>query len=279
MNLFDTIQKMDPIARVAAFRAICNSSLARAIGSARQAIRERERTERQDEAEVGVLSQDQRNAHDENARVGDEVKKLMGFETTDSPELMCSRWMAIWDTCNNDLKTLDVLKWQQPMTVKEMLRLMLSDTTNVPKHIVEALVKATGLSEASIREIAEIQAKNDRANLERVIPEIIQMIESAGDNGYDDSIETIGPVNHYRLYVKTVEGLMKARDRAIARIAASRSLKQLGDIPLVDDAIEIARRDCELFEDHYREEIGEAIERGVNIQTLEDLDSTNRLRL
>lgn len=279
MNLFDTINEMDPIAKVAAFRSICNSSLARAIGAARQAIRERERTERQDEAETGVSSSDQRTGHDEDARVGDEVKKVMGFETVESPELMVSRWMAVWDTAAVELKTLDVSKWQQPMTVKEMLRLMLSDTTNVPKHIVEALVKATGLTEKVIREIAEVQARNDRANLERVIPEIIQMIESVGDNGYDDSVENIGVVNQYRLYVKVVEGLMKARDKAIARIASSRSLKQLGDIPLVDDAIEIARKHCEAFEDEYREEIGEAIERGMNIQTLEDLDSANRLRL
>lgn len=281
MNLFDTIHSMDPIAQVAALRAVCNSTLARAIGSARQSIRDREATERKDEAETGTLSADQRTAEDENARVDIEgvVAKAMGFDVKENPLLACSRWMAVYDTAMVELNTRAISKWQRPMTPVEMLRLMAGNSQGISPKIVAEIARVAKISEKKVLELLEVKERNDRDNLIKATPEILSILTSAEGHGYDDSIENINVVDQYRLYVKVVGGLTKALDKAVSFIASSRSLRNLGDLALIEDAIEIARRDTVSFENKHRWEIGEAIEAGVIVMTLDDLEPENRLRV
>jgi len=281
MNLFDTIHSMDPIAQVAALRAVCNSTLARAVGAARQCIRDREATERQDEAETGTLSADQRTEREENARVDLEetVAKVMGFDIKDDPMLVCSRWMAVYDTAMVELNTKAISKWQRPMTPVEMLRLMTGNTQGISPRIVTDIARVAKISEQKVLELLEVKERNDRDALIKATPEILDILKSVGEHGYDDSIEALDVVDQYRLYVKVVAGLQKALDKAVSFIASSRSLRQLGDLALIEDAIKLARDATERFEDEHCIEIGEAIESGRNVQTLEDLDAESRLRV
>lgn len=279
MNVFDTIKMMNVVAQVPAFRAVCNSCLARAIGAARQYIRDREATERKDEAEVGKLDVDQRHGHDEDERIGDEVNKLMGFDEKEDPLLVCSKWMAVYDTALVELNTRALSKWQHAMKPEELLRLMAGQAQGISPKIVAEIARVAKISEKKVLELMEVKERNDREALLKATPEILQILKSVGENGYDDSVENIDVVDQYRLYVKVVAGLQKALDKAVSFIASSRSLRNLGDLALLEDSIEQARKATSDFEDKYRIEIGEAIESGRNIMTLEDLDNENRLRL
>lgn len=279
MNVFDTIEMMNVVAQVPAFRAVCNSCLARAIGAARQYIRDREATERKDEAEVGKLDMDQRHGHDEDERIGDEVNKLMGFDEKEDPLLVCSKWMAVYDTALVELNTRALSKWQHAMKPEELLRLMAGQAQGISPKIVAEIARVAKISEKKVLELMEVKERNDREALLKATPEILQILKSVGENGYDDSVENIDVVDQYRLYVKVVAGLQKALDKAVSFIASSRSLRNLGDLALLEDSIEQARKATSDFEDKYRIEIGEAIESGRNIMTLEDLDNENRLRL
>lgn len=279
MNVFDTIEMMNVVAQVPAFRAVCNSCLARAIGAARQYVRDREATERKDEAEVGKLDVDQRHGHDEDERIGDEVNKLMGFDEKEDPLLVCSKWMAVYDTALVELNTRALSKWQHAMKPEELLRLMAGQAQGISPKIVAEIARVAKISEKKVLELMEVKERNDREALLKATPEILQILKSVGENGYDDSVENIDVVDQYRLYVKVVAGLQKALDKAVSFIASSRSLRNLGDLALLEDSIEQARKATSDFEDKYRIEIGEAIESGRNIMTLEDLDNENRLRL
>lgn len=279
MNVFDTIKLMNVVAQVPAFRAICNSCLARAIGAARQYIRDREATERKDEAEVGKLAVDQRNGHDEDERVGDEIDKAMGFGDKENPLLTCSKWMAVYDTALVELNTRALSKWQYAMKPEEMLRLMAGQAQGISPRIVAEIARVAKIPEKKVLELMEVKERNDRDALLKATPEILQILKSVGENGYDDSVDNIDVVDQYRLYVKVVAGLQKALDKAVSFIASSRSLRNLGDLALLEDSIEQARKATSDFEDKYRIEIGEAIEAGRNVMTLEDLDNENRLRL
>lgn len=279
MNVFDTIEMMNVVAQVPAFRAVCNSCLARAIGAARQYVRDREATERKDEAEVGKLDMDQRHGHDEDERIGDEVNKLMGFDEKEDPLLVCSKWMAVYDTALVELNTRALSKWQHAMKPEELLRLMAGQAQGISPKIVAEIARVAKISEKKVLELMEVKERNDREALLKATPEILQILKSVGENGYDDSVENIDVVDQYRLYVKVVAGLQKALDKAVSFIASSRSLRNLGDLALLEDSIEQARKATSDFEDKYRIEIGEAIESGRNIMTLEDLDNENRLRL
>lgn len=279
MNVFDTIKMMNVVAQVPAFRAVCNSCLARAIGAARQYIRDREATERKDEAEVGKLDVDQRHGHDEDERIGDEVNKLMGFDEKEDPLLVCSKWMAVYDTALVELNTRALSKWQHAMKPEELLRLMAGQAQGISPKIVAEIARVAKISEKKVLELVEVKERNDREALLKATPEILQILKSVGENGYDDSVENIDVVDQYRLYVKVVAGLQKALDKAVSFIASSRSLRNLGDLALLEDSIEQARKATSDFEDKHRWEIGEAIESGRNIMTLEDLDNENRLRL
>ena len=71
--------------------------------------------------------------------------------------------------------------------------------------------------------------------------------------------------------VKLVESLIKARDNTLTRVMRSRRLADLASVPLIEEGVKVMTDWVNEFEKLHRDEIGEAIERGANIRTLDDL--------
>ena len=71
--------------------------------------------------------------------------------------------------------------------------------------------------------------------------------------------------------VKLVEALNKARENVLMRVMRSRRLTDLASIPLIEEGIKAMTDWVNEFEKLHFNEIGEAVERGANIRTLDDL--------
>lgn len=280
-NIFDVINGLDNAARIPALRAMTHSAMAKCIGAIRQHLREQERNERPEDpsgfTEVPSVDRramqdlDMRNQVDENERSVEEISRAMGFGT-DMPAIkQASVLHAVYDWANSELQTLITSKWDAPLSLEGMLKFMTEKAQPLDKTLVKALAVAANTSEDTIRQLHELQEMRDREKLKEMIPTIILTFNGFGENGYEDSPADLPVIAQHQMGVKLVESLNKARENVLMRMMRSRRLTDLASVPLIEEGINAMTDWVNEFEKLHFDEIGEAVERGANIRTLDSL--------
>lgn len=282
-SIFDVINGLDNAARIPALRTVTHSAMAKCIGAIRQHLREQERVERPEDpsgfTDVPAIdrramqSLDMRNQTDENTRSVEEISRAMGFGA-DMPVIkQASILHAVYDWANTELQTLITSQWDAPLSLDGMLKFMTEKAQPLDKALVKALADAAETNEAAILKLHELQEMRDREKLKEMRPTIVLTFNGFGENGYEDSASDLPTIAQHQMGVKLVESLNKARDNVLMRIMRSRRLVDLASVPLIEEGIKAMTDWVNDFEKTHHEEIGEAIERGMNIRTLDDLQS------
>lgn len=287
-SLFDVVESMDNTPRVAALRGIVHSTMAKCIGAIRQHIRNEARNVRNDEEPQ--IDLDQRNAFDEDHRIGsstddihglynysnptdagDEGKREMGFSVELPPLKQASLYHAVYDWALADLLTLIASKWDAPLSVEQMLEFMAKGTPKLDPTLAQALADAAKTDVKTIERMHELQAQRELEQLIEATPEILTTFKGFGKNGYEEAINELPKVVQHQMGVKVVESLNKARDQVLARVMRTRRISELASVPLIEAATKQVSCWVGQFEHRYGDEINEAIEAGRNIRTLEDV--------
>lgn len=280
-NLFDVINDLDNAARIPALRALTHSAMAKCIGAIRQHLREQERTERQEDSssftDVAPVDRramqdlDMRNQTDENARSVEEITRAMGFDENVPAIKQASILHAVYDWANCELQTIITSKWDEPLSLDGMLKFMTEKAQPLDKALVKALANAARTDEATIIKLHELQEMRDREKLKELLPTIALTFNGFGENGYEDSAPNLPVIAQHQMGVKVVESLNKARDNVLMRVMRSRRLVDLASVPLIEEGVKAMTDWVDSFEKLHHVEIDEAIERGINIRTLDDL--------
>ncbi len=280
-NIFDVINGLDNAARIPALRAVTHSAMAKCIGAIRQHLREQERNERPEDpsgfTEVPSVDRramqdlDMRNQVDENTRSVEEISRAMGFETDVPAIKQASILHAVYDWANGELQTLITSQWDAPLSLDGMLKFMTEKAQPLDKALVKALADAARTDEATIAKMHELQDIRDREKLKELLPTIALTFNGFGMNGHENSASDLPTIAQHQMGVKLVESLSKARDNVLMRVMRSRRLTDLASIPLIEEGIKAMSDWVNEFEKLHRDEIGEAIERGANVRTLDDL--------
>ena len=280
-NLFDVINDLDNAARIPALRALTHSAMAKCIGAIGQHLREQERTERQEDSssftDVAPVDRramqdlDMRNQTDENTRSVEEITRAMGFDENMPAIKQASILHAVYDWANCELQTIITSKWDEPLSLDGMLKFMTEKAQPLDKALVKALANAARTDEATIIKLHELQEMRDREKLKELLPTIALTFNGFGENGYEDSASNLPVIAQHQMGVKVVESLNKARDNVLMRVMRSRRLVDLASVPLIEEGVKAMTDWVDSFEKLHHVEIGEAIERGMNIRTLDDL--------
>lgn len=280
-NLFDVINGLDNAARIPALRAVAHSAMAKCIGAIRQHLREQERNERPKDpsgfTEVPSVDRramqdlDMRNQVDENERSVEELSRAMGFGENVPAIKQASILHAVYDWANGELQTLITSQWDAPLSIDGMLKFMTEKAQPLDKALVKALADATRTDEKTIMQLHELQEMRNREKLKELLPTIVLTFNGFGDNGYEGSASDLPTIAQHQMGVKLVESLNKARDNVLMRVLRSRRLVDLASIPLIEEGVKAMTNWVNEFEKLRRDEVGEAIERGVNVRTLDDL--------
>lgn len=267
-TLTDLIWSLPHESKIVAFRAVANSSLAKAIGSIRQSIRTREALVR--DPTLAALDVDILNERDMNERALRTSKEEMGFEETEDPLLTASKYIAVHNAATIDLKTLTRSKWDEPMTLESMLQFMLSKSRPMDRSIASALAKELECEVSDIATMHEMREQREREQLQEALPEIISTFKGHTDNGHEDAIEELSTLQRHQLAIKLVEAFGKARSNTADRIMRSRRLDDLALLPIYKNSKEVTERWVNDFEDANLDEIRTAVDEG-RARTLADL--------
>ena len=268
-SLFDVVESLDNTARVPALRGITHSSMAKCIGAIRQHIRNEARNVRNDEDPQ--IDLDQRNEFDENTRVGDDIKRVMGFSTEIPPLQQASLFHAVYECASTDLFTLITSKWDAPLSPEQMLEFMTKNAPKLDRELAQALADAVKTDIKTIERMHELQSQREREQLIEATPEILITFKGFGENGYADAIDELPKVVQHQLGIKVVESLNKARDQVLSRVLRTRRIADLASVPIIEDAAKQVSNWVEQFENRYGDELREAIDAGRNVRTLEDV--------
>ena len=268
-SLFDVVESLDNTARVPALRGITHSSMAKCIGAIRQHIRNEARNVRNDEDPQ--IDLDQRNEFDENTRVGDDIKRVMGFSTEIPPLQQASLFHAVYECASTDLFTLITSKWDAPLSPEQMLEFMTKNAPKLDRELAQALADAVKTDIKTIERMHELQSQREREQLIEATPEILITFKGFGENGYADAIDELPKVVQHQLGVKVVESLNKARDQVLSRVLRTRRIADLASVPIIEDAAKQVSNWVEQFEQRYSDELREAVDAGRNLRTLEDV--------
>ena len=280
-NIFDVINGLDNAARIPALRALTHSAMAKCIGAIRQHLREQERNERPEDpsgfTEVPSVDRramqdlDMRNQVDENTRSVEEISRAMGFGTNVPAIKQASILHAVYDWADTELKTIITSQWDAPLSLDGMLKFMTEKAQPLDNALVKALADAARTDEGTIRKLHELQEMRDREKLKELLPTIVLTFNGFGENGYEDSIEQLPTIAQHQLGVKLIDSLNKAKDQVLMRVMRSRRITDLASIPLLEDGINQMTEWVHEFENLHSTTIGEAIEQGANVRTLDDL--------
>ena len=269
VSLFDAIETLDNEAKIPALRTIAHSAMARCIGAIRQGIRNRTNEER--EAALFKEDLDQRNEQDGEARGSEEVSTAMRFNRNIPPLRLAEMLHAVYQQACNELGTLTTSKWDAPLTPQQMLEFMTNNAQTLDKALVSALAAAVKTDESTIERMHELQAVQERKQLQEATPEILATFESLSKTNANLCIDDLPVVDHHQLGVKTVAGIRKAKDKILMTALRTRKMSDLGAIPIIENAAEEMLSWLNAFEKEHHKDITEALENGRNLATADSL--------
>lgn len=249
-------------------------------------------------SESNASDLDQRNFEDENSRSTEELALMMGqseFQTSARPgysfnpknpeplersgvpfnSLMpmlaqAAMYHVVYDHAAAELQTLSESRWEEPMTLDGMLTFMTTTAQPVDKHFIEELAKYLKTTPEILGTMQELVDRQDREQLTKQIPEIKSIFHGFGENGYSDILDDMDAVFQHQLGVKLHKGLKKAKENLLKRILRSRRLANLSSVTVMDEGIAKTKDWVLCYERAHRQELGEAIDAGADLQFIED---------
>lgn len=266
-NLFEQIETIggeDNTAKIPMLRAVANSSMAKAIGAIRQSARDRQYNSNNPE----TTSLDERNQVDEQ-----HTDRQAQGEFPPRPDymLVASKLHAVYDWARTELETLTTSRWNQPMEIEDMLNYMINNSNHLDDVLAKALADAAKVSVEQIKYFDEVQQMREREQMIELRPEILATFNSFKDNGYEGALTELDIIDQHQLGIKAYDSLVKAKDNTLNRALRTRRISELGDIPILEDAIEQMAKWVSSFETKHRSELDEAYENGRNIRTTDDI--------
>jgi len=267
-SLSDLVEGFNNEARIPALKAIVHSSLARCIGHIRQHMRNQALAARDED--VPQVDLDARNSHDENFRAPNDISEELGFQTPVPPMRLASAMHAVYELANADLQTLATSKWDNALSVEQMLEFMIDKADVLDPITAEALAKAVKTDVKHIEKLHDLQNQRERELLKEAKPEILATFHGFGSNGYAEALDDVPPFDQHQMAVKVAGALGKARDQTLMRVLRSRRLSDLGAIPIIEDALEQTRTWVSRFETKYADVLQEAADAGRTVHSLED---------
>lgn len=276
-SLYETILELDPVARIPALRSIAHTALGQAIGFIRNHIREETRRVREDDPnetsriDSKMLSLDQRNAIDEEDRASDDIKRAMGFVVNDNPLHTAGIIAAVYDNAVQDIASYSNSQWDTPMSMEHMLQFLATISNTADPEFLALMAAAVKVDIKVLEHAQELVERDERAKLIRDTPEITSIFSSFNGNGYPDAWDDQPILTRHQQGVKTVRGLLKAKDKMILRIMKSRRVSELASIPLLDDGIAQVQAWVNAFEHQFKDELEAAIDAGKNLLTVDDV--------
>lgn len=292
--LIATIESLDPVAQIAAYRGIAHSALARAIYSARVKIRQDKRQER-NEHNVAFIedrkgghyaatpsSLDQRNGQDENNRTNsegdnysEEVLKNMGIRPAKTADEQLKLYAELYFFAVDEVKSLAETEFQWAMTPEALLDLMVDNAKPVDlawanKLSIEMKRLGKKITPEQIIKMDEARDRDDREELAETRSDILALVTK--DDDYDVNVfDQLDAVSKYQIGVKMVESMKKASDATFKRVLRNRKLSDLSDITTLEEAQATLSAWVKAFEKTHSAEILEAIHAGRNLRSLDDL--------
>lgn len=264
--IFDILDNLDKTATIAGYRAICNSAMARTIGSIRQHIRARAAQERDADNPISI---DDRNDKDEQNQEKEPPYGL-GYDRRD-PLLQASQFHAVYEYARDQLETLSMSPFDRPMPVTEMLKYMVQRAVPNDEKFLEAMAEITGLPMNEVKQFREAQARMEQEQLTEQAPEIIHIFEGFEGNGCEEALDNLTTVDQHQMGVKIVEKLLNEKSRIMQRALRARRMDLLANIPLIDEGVDKVKDWTSQFELKNRAELQEAIDAGRNIRVLSDV--------
>lgn len=282
-NIFNLINDLDNAAKIPALRAVVHTAMSRTIGSIRQHLRAQDRIKRDEQADDDhiVAGLDQRNGTDENTRSIAELQDAAGFTVDMPPMQLASAWHQLYTEALEALNGKITNRFDAPLDLDSMIKFMTERSQPLDEATVKALAEVIKCDEKTIREMHELQDRQDRERMKAMAPAIKAIFEGLTVNPHDfaefnnddafDGWDRLPMVAKHQLGIKLVEALTKAKNQVMLRVMRSRKLTDLGSIPLIDDGVKQVTEWVEAFETEHSAAIGEAIEAGVFLRTLDDV--------
>ena len=218
-----------------------------------------------------MLSLDQRNSIDEDDRAADDTKKAMGFIVNDNPLLTTSIIAAVYDNALQDIASYSNSPWDTPMSMEQMLQFLTTISNTADPEFLALMAAAVKIDVKVLEHAQELVERDERAKLIRDMPRIVNIFDTLNENGYPDAWDDQPLLVRHQQGVKTVRGLLKAKDKMILRIMKSRRLSELASIPLLDDGITQVQAWVNDFEHQFKDELSAAIDAGRNLLTVDDV--------
>lgn len=253
----------DNVVRVAVLRGIANSALFKAIFATRAHLRNELKNARKLPEHAAL---DERNEQDENARFAD----LFGDDNVRmAPEDRAQLMFRIHAELRDQIFGFSMSAFDAPQTLRNALQRMWQDTHKPDTGMLKEVAALAGVSVDEIQQFDGIARSNERAALERDIPQIIEMQTRAGNE--DVTWSDLPPAEAYTLLVAGLSSLKRQIDNTLQRAVAYRRMTELADIPLLKAGLEQLMEIAREFEHENIEAIKYEIDSGMRIKTLDDL--------
>lgn len=269
-TLADTISNLDTVGAIAAYRTLANSTLIRSIYGIQRHIA----AERRENDATPTL--DERNETDENHRFDAQIKAAMGFENRPDPMEVAQLNYNVYDWACEQLAQITTSPYDLPFTFKSAVRFLATKIPQPDELLVARILELIpGATRKDILQMNEMQVKEAQRQLLNDLPEIETVFNGLVQTGWSDD-EFFGqlPVlTQYQLGVKVVDGLKKAKNALPGRALKMRSMEVLGDVPLLEDAINKVSAWVKEFESTHAQELREAIDSGNNVPSMEDVQA------
>ena len=259
-TIANIITNLDPAAKTPALRAVVHSSMSKCIGLIRQDLRNQTRSRYAPEPTL-----DERNELDNASNYSAEA---MGFDTKIPPIRRAAAAHAVYQWALDELNTMSVSKWNQPLTLDGMLDYMVSASKALDPVMAAAMAEAMEVDTQTVSELAELTDRQDREQLIAALPTIRLTFNNFDSSLDDEPISKMGVLDQHQLGVKVAQGLVKARAKALLSMVRTRRMSELGDLALIKEGVNKMTAWVVEFESKHAADIHEALDRGVTVNTL-----------
>jgi hypothetical protein len=212
---------------------------------------------------------DQRSEQDQDDSA--DIKAVFGFQETVPAMRRATIFAGVYSYANERANTMAATRWDTPLSPEQMLEFMINNTNPLSDQFLQQLSNASGIDPKTLRTFHELQEKQEREQLISQRTEILSELDGLLIKEGALSADELSVLDHHQLGIKVVEGLNKAKVTVLNRAMRTRSIMDLGSIPLIDAAIESVIEWVKAYEIKHNSELREAHEAGRNIRTLDEV--------
>ena len=267
------IELLDPVARIAAYKAVAHSAMARAFNSIQRSIRNAEEPK-----EVSALQEDKDMMQtDDEEQTNDKrneethAKEISPvhtpFDPKEPPEIQIGRYAALYQAIKETLMTPEThSRWDIPMEPETMLDFMITSQSETNEADLEIVAKTMNATASQVKILMDEEDSNRKAALVRDKSQIIRVF-----NSYTISENTLttwdnlSAIDQHQLGIKAIIGINKAKSRRATQILRSKQMNNLSDLTVLQEAAVKLEDWCLLMENKFHAVMAEAMNEGRNL--------------